>query len=102
LFLAQSFDGGNSWQPNIRLTPVSSDVRLAPLTSAGYMVGDYQGIAPATGPDVPAVPVFIDTRTGNPDPFVARLGVSSNLTFRAWRAARFSLGEINTPSLGEP
>ena len=101
LFVAQSFDGGNTWQPNIRVTPVSTDVRLAPLTPDGYMLGDYQGIAPATNPDVPAVPVFIDTRTGNPDPFIARVGISSNLTFAAWRAARFSLGEINTPSIGD-
>jgi hypothetical protein len=96
IFMAQSFDGGNTWQPNIRVTPVSTDVRLAPLTDSGYMVGDYKGIAPTTGSDVPAVPVFIDTRTGNPDPFIARVGISSNLTFGAWRAARYSLGEINT------
>jgi hypothetical protein len=102
VFMAQSFDGGETWQPNIRITPVSSDVRLAPLTPAGYMVGDYEGIAPTTGLDVPAVPVFIDTRMGNPDPFIARVGISSNLTFRAWRAARFSLTEINTPLLGDP
>src|SRR5207249_6998120 len=97
LFMAQSFDGGVTWQPNLRLTPISSDVRLAPLTDTGYMLGDYQGIAPTTGPDVSAVPVFIDTRTGNPDPFVVRVGVSSNLTFQAWRAARFSLAEVNAP-----
>jgi len=102
LFMAQSFDGGATWQPNIRVTPGSSDVRLAPLTQAGYMLGDYLGIAPTTSPDVPTVPVFIDTRTGNPDPFIARVGVSSNLTFGAWRAARLSLAEINTPALGEP
>jgi hypothetical protein len=102
LFMAQSLDGGETWQPNIRVTPLSSDVRLAPLTPEGYMVGDYEGIAPTTGPDVPAVPVFIDTRMGNPDPFIARVGVSSNLTFRAWRTARFSLTEISTPLLGDP
>jgi hypothetical protein len=102
LFLAQSFDGGNTWQPNIRLTPTSTDARLAPLTAAGYMLGDYLGIAPTTSPDVPAVPVFIDTRTGNPDPFIARVGISPNLSFGAWRSARFSLSEVNSPIVGDP
>src|SRR6266480_2030977 len=81
-FLAQSVDGGNTWQPNLRLTTISSDARLAPLTSSGYMLGDYQGIAPADGPDVPAVPIWIDTRSGNPDPFITRVGVAARVTFR--------------------
>src|SRR5207237_3599184 len=37
LYLAQSFDGGATWQPNIRLTSVSTNASQAPLTSAGYM-----------------------------------------------------------------
>jgi len=100
LFYAQSFDGGNTWQHNLRISSVSTDVHLAPLTPAGYMLGDYMGIAPAVGPDVPAVPVWIDTRTGGPDPFIGRIGASTNITFRAWRAARFSLSQINTPLIG--
>jgi hypothetical protein len=75
MFLALSFDGGDHWQPNTRLTSVSSDASLAPLTAAGYMLGDYLGIAESTSRDVPAVPVWVDTRTGNPDPFVARVAV---------------------------
>ncbi len=78
LYYAQSLDGGATWQPNIRLTSVSSDATLAPLTTEGYMLGDYLGIAPSTGPDVPAVPIWVDTRTGNPDPFVTRVGISSD------------------------
>jgi hypothetical protein len=100
LFMVQSFDGGVTWQSSIRVTPVSTDVRLAPLTGTGYMLGDYQGIAATTSPDVPAIPLFIDTRTGDPDPFIARIGISSNLDFQAWRAARFSLNEITNSSLG--
>ncbi len=74
LFLAQSFDGGNTWQPNLRLTSESTDAALAPRTADGFMLGDYLGIAAPTGaPGVPAVPVWIDTRTGNPDPFAVRV-----------------------------
>ncbi len=102
LFTAQSFDGGTNWQPNVRLTTVSSDVRLAPLTGSGYMLGDYLGIASPIGADVPAVPVWIDTRTGSPDPFATRIGGSSNITFSAWRAARFSLAQIRTAEIGGP
>jgi hypothetical protein len=80
LYLAQSSDGGATWQPNIRITSVSSDASVAPLTSSGYMLGDYQGIAEATHAGIPAVPVWIDTRTGDPDPFVARVDISPTQT----------------------
>jgi hypothetical protein len=102
LYLAQSFDGGATWQPNIRVTSMSTDASLAPLTSSGYMLGDYQGVAETTNTNVPAVPVWIDTRTGNPDPFIGRIGISSQLNFTSWQAARLSLGEINDPTLGGP
>ena len=64
------------------------------------MLGDYQGITDSTNANVPAVPVFIDTRTGNPDPFIARLGIASQLNFASWQAARLSLSQINNPLLG--
>src|SRR5205823_3158438 len=35
LYLAQSFDGGATWQPNMRLTSVSTDASIAPLTNDG-------------------------------------------------------------------
>lgn len=100
LYLAQSFDGGATWQPNIRVTSVSSDATLAPLTDRGYMLGDYLGIAPTTNENVPAVPVWIDTRTGNPDPFIGRIGIAPAVNFTSWQAARLSLGQINDPQLG--
>jgi hypothetical protein len=100
LYLAESFDGGLTWQPNIRVSTVSTDVSLAPLTASGYMVGDYMAVAAPTGPDTPAVPIWVDTRAGNPDPFIGRVGISSNITFQAWRAARFSSVEIQTPGIG--
>jgi len=100
LFMAQSLDGGLTWQPNIRLTSVSSDATLAPLTNEGYMLGDYLAIAPSTTPDVPAVPIWVDTRTSNPDPFVTRVGIASQVDFTSWQAARLSLAEINNPLLG--
>jgi Neuraminidase (sialidase) len=40
VYLAQSFDGGATWQPNIRLSSVSTDATLSPLTPGGYMLGD--------------------------------------------------------------
>jgi len=40
------------------------------------MLGDYLGVADPTNANVPSVPVWIDTRTGNPDPFVARVASS--------------------------
>src|ERR1700730_18210054 len=100
LYLAQSFDGGATWQPNIRLTSISTDASLAPLTSAGYMLGDYLGGAQSTNVNVPAGPVWIDTRTGNPDPFVTRVGLAPQVNFTSWEAARLSLQQIHKPALG--
>jgi len=77
LYSAQSLDGGATWQPNIRVTSVSTNAALAPLTSSGYMLGDYRGVAAPTNANVPSVPVWIDTRTGDPDPFIARVASSA-------------------------
>src|SRR5262249_9303532 len=100
LYLAQSFDGGATWQPNIRLTSVTTDASLAPLTDTGYMLGDYLAIAPSTKPDIPAVPVWVDTRTGNPDPFITRAGIAPDVDFTSFEASRLSLAEIDNPDLG--
>ena len=102
LYLAQSFDGGATWQPNIRLTSITTDASLAPLTDSGYMLGDYLGIAPTTSPDVPAVPVWVDTRTGNPDPFITRVGIAPLVDFTSFQASRLSLAQIDDPQLGGP
>jgi hypothetical protein len=100
LYLAQSFDGGTTWQPNIRLTSVSTDASLAPLTLAGYMLGDYLGVAQTTRPTVPAVPIWVDTRTGNPDPFITRAGIAPYADLvPAWEAARESLAQVPATSL---
>ncbi len=104
MYLAQSFDGGATWRPNIRVSSASTNAALAPNTGTSsnpaYMLGDYLGVAGTATPDVPAVPVWIDTRTGNPDPFIARVGVSPTLDFTSWEAARLSLAQINNPKLG--
>jgi hypothetical protein len=102
LYLAQSFDGGATWEPNIRLTSVTTDGTLAPLTDQGYMLGDYLGIAESTNSNVPAVPVWVDTRTGNPDPFVTRVGIAPEVDFTSFQASRLSLAQINDPQLGGP
>ncbi|MGH8095063.1 MAG: sialidase family protein [Chthoniobacterales bacterium] len=102
LYLAQSFDGGATWQPNIRLTSVTTDASLAPLTSDGYMLGDYLGIAETTEVNVPAVPVWVDTRTGNPDPFITRVGIAPEVDFTSFQASRLSLAQIENPQLGGP
>ncbi len=100
LYLAQSFDGGATWQPNIRLTSETTNASLAPLTDSGYMLGDYLGIAPTTEVNVPAVPVWVDTRTGNPDPFITRVGIAPEVDFTSFQASRLSLAQINDPQLG--
>lgn len=108
VYLAQSFDAGATWQRNIRLTSVSTDAALAPLTTdpegnaTGFMLGDYLGVAQSTQSKVPAVPVWIDTRTGNPDPFVSRVGTAPIATLTSWEAAHFSLVQMNDPAIVAP
>lgn len=101
-FLAQSSDGGVTWGPNLRLSSMSSDASLAPLTGAGYMVGDYLGLAAPTTPQIPAVPVWIDTRTGNPDPFSARVAVASTFDYTAWQSVYFTAFALNNPAVVGP
>lgn len=88
---ALSFDGGKTWQPSLRLSDVTSDVRDGPLTTRGYMFGDYIGIVPAAGGE-PAVAIWCDARTGDSDPFTVRLAsVAANTgadAFSAWAVVR--------------
>jgi hypothetical protein len=102
LYLAQSVDGGATWQPNIRVTNKTTNAALAPLSAQGYMLGDYLGIAETTSPDVPAVPVWVDTRTGNPDPFITRVGIAAEVDFASFQASRLSLAQIHDSILGGP
>ena len=102
LYLAQSFNGGATWQPNIRLTSVSTDASLAPQTSAGFMLGDYLGVAQSTQANVPAVPVWVDTRTGNPDPFITRVGLAAQADLLSWETAHFSFAQMNDPATTNP
>ncbi|MSU50273.1 MAG: exo-alpha-sialidase [Opitutus sp.] len=88
-YAAQSFDGGATWQPNLRLTEMSSDIRYGPLTSRGVMLSDYMGIAPSLAPDQPCVAIWCDLRTGDADPFVVRFVPQPNESFDTWRIARF-------------
>lgn len=96
-YLAESFDGGDTWEPNIRLSEVSTDLRLAPLSPGslgGRMLADYQGIVPALNFDSPGVAVWIDTRAGNPDPYSVRIARTRGTTFETWRRLRFSTKDL--------
>lgn len=73
VYYGESYDGGATWQPNLRVTPSSMDFRLSVSTSRGFMLGDYQAMAGSEGPSAPAVPIWIDTRDGNADPYAARI-----------------------------
>jgi len=102
LYLAQSFDGGATWQPNIRLTSVSTDASIAPLTNEGFMLGDYLGVAQSTQSNIPAVPVWVDTRTGDADPFITRIGIAAQADFHSWEVAHFSFAQLNDPAITAP
>ncbi|MBM3879088.1 MAG: exo-alpha-sialidase [Verrucomicrobia bacterium] len=98
LYLAESFDGGETWEPNVRVSDVSSDLRLAPLAPVRRMVGDYHGLVPAWSRRAPGLAVWVDTRTGSPDPFAATLTRTRGATFEAWRRLAFSAVELSDPA----
>ena len=88
-YLAESFDGGTAWEPNRRVSTVSSDLRKAPLTPRGRMVGDYQGMAGSVGMKFPAIACWIDTRDETPDPYCAPIERRKGTTYDVWKQLRF-------------
>jgi hypothetical protein len=95
-FAALSFDGGATWQPNVRLTETSSDLSYAPQTSRGAMLGDYLGVVPALGNNDPvALAIWCDTRTGDADPFVVRFSAGADAGFGTWLSVR----AVNTAAI---
>lgn len=102
VYLAESFDGGLTWKPNLRLSEVPSDLQLAPLTGQGRMLGDYHAIVPALDFATPAFAVWIDTRTGSPDPFGAALTRTQGSSFEAWQQLAFTPAELADPARSGP
>ncbi len=102
LYLAESFDGSNTWQPNLRLSTESSDLTRAPLTSSGRMVGDYQAIVPALNFNAPAFAIWVDTRDATPDPYTVAISRTQGSTYLAWRGLAFSAAEAATPTISSP
>ena len=98
-FAAESMDGGLTWGANLRLTDHSTDVRLAPRTGSGYMLGDYLGVVAPVDADTPAVVMTMVENQGGIDPLAVRWGVGSGLTFETWRAARWSHEAIHDPAV---
>ncbi|MEO8425791.1 MAG: hypothetical protein ABI651_01635, partial [Verrucomicrobiota bacterium] len=98
LYLAESFDGGDHWEPNIRLTDFSSDLRAAATrdtgSGGGVYLGDYQAIVPSLNFDTPGVATWIDTRAGNNDPYSVRIQRTKGTTFETWRKLRFSTNDL--------
>ncbi len=93
-FAALSFDGGTTWQPNLRLSELSSDIRYGPQTSRGVMLGDYLGLAPAPNTSQPCVAVWCDTRTGDSDPYTVRFTPADLPGFGNWAVARAVSGSF--------
>jgi len=98
LFAAQSFDGGATWQPEIRVSDFTTDLRLAQLSATGYMLGDYLGLAPALTSSQGAIPIWCDTRYGFSEPFISRIAPAPTTDFQAWQAVRFTSQELADPS----
>lgn len=93
-YLAESFDGGITWEGDVRLSEFPSDMRFAPKLMDLYSVGEYFGIVPALSFSTPGAAVWIDTRSGDPDPYLARITRTKGAPFEAWRKLRFSTNDL--------
>lgn len=100
LYLAESFDGGDTWQPNLRLSAASSDLSRAPLSPGGRMVGDYQGVVPALNFGAPAVAVWVDARFSSPDPYAVTITRTRGTSFEAWQRLAFRDADLLTAAVG--
>ncbi|UCG42063.1 MAG: exo-alpha-sialidase [candidate division WOR-3 bacterium] len=85
IYMAQSFNGGDSWTDNVRVSNVSSDPRLFPpfdRTGPGGRprplagrLGEYNGLWAVSRDRVYAV--WADTRNGHPDIFIGTRDTST-------------------------
>lgn len=96
-YVTQSFDGGESWTAqrlgdDLRITPETFDASLATFTASGYMIGDYFGLVAPNRPDDAFALCWIDTRSGESDPYVARLASVAE-PFEGWSQVHFNAGE---------
>ncbi|MCI0538815.1 MAG: exo-alpha-sialidase [Verrucomicrobiales bacterium] len=106
LYLAESFDGGDTWEPNLRVSEFASDTRKAPIPPDGSLplLGDYIAIVPALGlgETAPAVACWIDTRSGSPDPYSARIQRTRGANLETWRRLRWATNDLTNSSISGP
>ncbi len=100
LYLAESFDGGDTWEPNLRISSASSFLGYAPLAPDKRMLGDYLGIVPGLSFEAPAAAVWVDTRTGSVDPYLSLIRRSRGSSFAAWQRLVFSSAELGIGGAG--
>ena len=67
LYVTQSFDGGVTFEPNVRVTTVSSDPTAGSLRAG--LIGEYIGLAASSASRLH--PVWTDTRLGHQDVFTS-------------------------------
>lgn len=87
MYAATSTDGGTTWSADFRISDRTTDVRLAQLTSRGYMLGDYYGLAAAPDPSEPTIAVWVDTRSGEADPIATRFAPIPTESYDSWAIA---------------
>lgn len=92
LYGALSLDAGTTWSHNIRLTDLSSDVRLAQPTSRGFMLGDYLGLTTGErlGEFQKFTAIWCDTRYGESDPFTVNFAAAAGGSFESWLTAQLA------------
>ena len=85
LYLTQSFDGGETWTPNVRVTSVSSDPAAG---SKSGLIGEYIGLDTWNGKPFM---VWTDTREGTQDVYFGKDTVTTNVVENPVRGMKIGL-----------
>lgn len=106
LYLAESFDGGGTWEPNLRVSDVSSDTRNAFDVPDGgstfKYLGLYFGLVPSLDLATPGVACWIDTRSAYPRAYTAQIQRTRGATFETWRKLRWKASDLANPAISGP
>ncbi len=99
VYLAESFDGGVTWESNVRVSQEVSDFVNGASSNGDYFYGDYHAMTPALDLATPGVAIWIDGRNGNPDPYVAQIVRTRGTTYDAWKRLRFTPAQLDDPAV---
>jgi hypothetical protein len=110
IYMSRSLDGGQTWEPNVRITTVPSSpgdagldgqpdmIGIRPTGLRAGLIGEYSGVSVREGV---IHPIWTDTRLGNQDTYASVLRATAGVEDLVAGVTRMSLRSAPNPSSGE-